>query len=260
MGAVDAFVLPAWTGAVSVNCADRASLLGEVRGRLRRGQGFSIATINLDHLVKLRKAERFRSAYEQQDLVVADGHPVVWLSRLADSPVSLVTGSDLIAPLMDVAAEEGAPVALVGATDATLDAAAERLSAERPGLRIVSRISPRYGFDPDGEEADAVIAEIKASGARLVLIALGAPKQEIFAARARAAAPEVGFASIGAGLDFVAGRQRRAPVWMQRLALEWLWRVVTEPRRLARRYLDCFLILPTLAVSVLARRLTVASN
>ncbi len=254
------FRLPPWFGDVAINCADQTILLAEARARLRRGAGFAIATLNLDHLVKLRKADRFRQAYERQDLVVADGHPVVWLSRLARRPVSLVPGSDLIGPLARLAAEEGVDVALVGATDATLAAAADRLRERTPGLRIVARIAPEHGFEPEGEAADAVIAALEAAGARLVLVALGAPKQEIFAARARAALPEVGFASIGAGLDFLAGSQQRAPRWMRRLALEWLWRVLTEPRRLARRYFDCLLILPKLTIAVLARRLTVAEN
>ena len=101
-------------------------------------------------------------------------------------------------------AEKGAPVAFFGGLGSTLDLAAEQLSARHPGLNVVLRLSPPMGFDPTGPAADAAIATIRDSGARLVFVALGAPKQEVFAARALAALPGVGFFSIGAGLDFVA--------------------------------------------------------
>jgi exopolysaccharide biosynthesis WecB/TagA/CpsF family protein len=91
-----------------------------------------------------------------------------------------------------------------------------------------------------------VIAVLRASGAGLCLLALGAPKQEIFAARAHAALPHMGFASIGAGLDFIAGKQPRAPLWVRRLALEWLWRALSSPRRMLPRYARCVAILPGL--------------
>ncbi|MEO1612426.1 MAG: WecB/TagA/CpsF family glycosyltransferase, partial [Pseudomonadota bacterium] len=99
-----------------------------------------------------------------------------------------------------------------------------------------------------------VIEQLAASDARFVFLALGAPKQEVFAAHAWTALPHVGFASIGAGLDFIAGRQVRAPQWVRRLALEWVWRLLSAPRRLAARYLKCILILPSLILAALRQR------
>ena len=241
---VDGFVVP-------VNVPDRAFLLTEVGERLRRGEGFAVATVNLDHVVKLRAMPDFRAAYSRQDLVTADGQPIVWLSRLTGERVSLVTGSDLVDPLVAVAAREGVPVAFLGATQDTLDRASARLEARYPGLRIVARLAPGQGFDPHGAEADALIDALRQSGARLSFLALGAPKQELFAARCREALPGVGFVSVGAGLDFIAEKQRRAPAWIQRLALEWLWRMASNPRRLGARYLACALSLPRLAVEAL---------
>ena len=98
------------------------------------------------------------------------------------------------------------------------------------------------------------IARIGASGAGLCLLALGAPKQEIFAAHAAARLPRTGFMSIGAGLDFLAGTQTRAPAWMRRLAAEWLWRLAGSPRRMAGRYARCFAILPGEAARALRAR------
>jgi exopolysaccharide biosynthesis WecB/TagA/CpsF family protein len=239
---------------VRVNMPDAGALLAEVAARLARGEGFALATLNLDHLEKLGRLPAFRAAYAAHDLVVADGHPVVWLARLAGRPVRLAPGADLVLPLARAAAAAGAPVALVGSTAAALDAAAARMRAEVPGLALAARLAPPMGFDPAGPEAGRLLDALGASGARLAFLALGAPKQEMLAARGRGMLPGMGFASVGAGLDFLAGTQRRAPAWMRRAALEWLWRAGTAPRRLGPRYLRNALILPGLVAAALALR------
>jgi N-acetylglucosaminyldiphosphoundecaprenol N-acetyl-beta-D-mannosaminyltransferase len=241
-------------GEVIVNIPDRSSLFDSIRDRFEAGQGFALATVNLDHLVKLRASEAFRDAYAAQDLVVADGNPIVWLSRLAGRPVSLLPGSDLVLPLARLAAEQGKAVALVGSTEDVLARAAERLEAEIPAIRIGAILAPSQGFDPEGPEADRLIADLARSGTGLSFLALGAPRQEILAARGRRALPAMGFASIGAGLDFLAGGQLRAPRWIRGIAMEWLWRTALSPRRLAMRYLKCGLILPGLVLETVLRR------
>ena len=230
------------------------ALLADIEAHLAEGRGFTVATVNLDHLVKLRRDPAFRDAYARHSHVVADGNPIVWLQRLAGRPVELVPGSDLITPLMALAARTGTPVAFLGSSDAVLDAAAERLRATHPGLDVVVQLAPPYGYDPTGDLADSHFDQIERSGARLCLLALGAPKQEILAARARERLPGCGFVSIGAGLDFIAGTQRRAPLWARRMAMEWAWRMLGDWRRLAGRYRDCALILPGLTVTALRER------
>jgi len=242
------------TTVIAVNIGSTAALLSSVGARFAARRGFALATINLDHLVKLSRSAPFRAAYAAQDLVVADGNPVVWLSRLARRPVHLVPGSDLVRPLAQLAAKAGVGVALVGSSDAALSAAATRLMQDIPDLRITARIAPAMGFDPTGAEAARILAELSARDTGLCLIALGAPKQEIFAARGRELAPTIGFASIGAGLDFIAGTQTRAPLWARKLALEWLWRAATSPRRLIPRYASCAAILPAQIVAAIRLR------
>lgn len=242
------------SGEIAVNIADRAALDAAVTARLTAGQGFALATLNLDHLVKLASNPGFRAAYQAQDLVVADGNPIVWLSRLARQPVTLLPGSDLVVPLAAMAAASGQSVALVGSTDDSLRRAAAALRHAVPGLTVASTIAPPFGLDPEGPGADAILREVAASGARLCFIALGAPKQELFAARGRLVAPDVGFASIGAGLDFLSGNQTRAPQWVRNLALEWLWRLLGQPRRMLMRYLQCFMILPGHVLRALMQR------
>lgn len=230
--------------AISVTHPDERSVLADVGHHLREGRGFALATINLDHLAKLRTNAKFLAAYAQQNMVVADGNPVVWLSHLARHPVSLVPGADLVLPLVRVARELHRPVVLFGSTACALHGAAETLRNKVPGLNIALTIAPGYGFDPTGNQAESILQQINNEGPCLCLIALGAPKQEMFAALGRKIAPQAGFASVGAGVDFLSGHQHRAPEWSRRIALEWLWRAMQDPKRMVPRYLGCAAILP----------------
>ncbi len=239
---------------VVVNVPDRTSLMNDLETRLKKRKGFCIATLNLDHVVKFHRDRAFREAYTRHSHITADGNPIVWLSRLAGHPVHLVPGSELIEPVARMAARLGTPVAMFGSTREALDKAARTLTARHPGLKVVSRIAPPMGFDPTGPEADAFIEEIGASGARLCFLALGAPKQELFAVRAHERLPHMGWLSIGAGLDFIAGTQVRAPRFMRAIGAEWLWRLAGNPRRLAGRYWACIMILPNLTWAALRAR------
>jgi len=241
-------------GHVTVTVPDQTTLLDQLGARFAAGQGFSVATLNLDHVVKLRQDTQFRDAYGAHTHITADGNPIVWLSRLAGQDVSLIPGSELIEPLMMVAARQNVPVALYGASQETLDQSAEVLQARHAGLQIVFRRAPAMGFDPMGEIAAADMADLHASGARLCFIALGAPKQERLAARAQELFPDTGFVSIGAGLNFIAGSETRAPAWVRAIAAEWIWRLVSDPGRLARRYGACILAMPGLTLRALQAR------
>ena len=249
------FHAPAAPGRVAITHPDRAGLMADLEARLAAGEGFCLATLNLDHLVKLRSDPAFRAAYAAHSHVVADGNPVVWLHQLAGRRIGLVPGSELVDPLCAAAARTGAPVALLGSTEDVLAASAERLTAAHPGLRVVARIAPPMGFDPEGAGAAAALAELEAAApSGLCFLALGAPRQERLAAHAGPRLPGWGFASVGAGIDFVAGHQARAPAWVRRVAMEWAWRLGGAPRRLGARYAACFAVLPGLAARALAAR------
>lgn len=242
-------------GAVTVTTADRTGLLADLESHFKAGRGFSVATLNLDHVVKLRRDEAFREAYARHTHVTADGNPIVWLSRLAGQDVALVPGSELINPLAALAARQNVPVALYGADDVSLSKAAAALKENYPALEVAFVRSPAMGFDPAGETAKSDMDDLAASGARLCFIALGAPKQERLAAWAQELHPQIGFVSIGAGLNFISGSETRAPKWVRALAAEWLWRMLSDPRRLAGRYASCLLALPALLMRALTTRL-----
>lgn len=232
-----------------INVPNQATAIEAIVKAASAGECFSVFTLNLDHLVKLRTSEAFRRAYRKATFVTADGEPVARLARRNAPHIVRTTGADLLLPLATACAEAGLPVFLFGTTPDVLGSAGKRLVANSDGkLEIAGTLSPPAGFDPEGAVADAAIDRISASGAKICFIALGAPKQEIFAARAQARGVKIGFICIGASLDFLAGQQIRAPRTMQRAGLEWLWRLVTNPRRLSARYAQCAVLLAQLTL------------
>jgi exopolysaccharide biosynthesis WecB/TagA/CpsF family protein len=222
-----------------VNVATQSDAVRRVLAAIERGRGFTLFTLNLDHLVKLRTDVAFREAYRRAALVTADGGPIVKLARRAGAVLTRTTGADLVEPLCRAAEDAGVPVFLFGSSEASLDGACARLKAQFPRLDVRGCEAPPQGFDPNSPAAAAAGDRIHASGARLCFVALGAPKQEVFADRMAARHDGLGWVCVGAALDFLAGRQRRAPVFFQRVGLEWAWRMLSQPRRLGMRYFRC---------------------
>jgi exopolysaccharide biosynthesis WecB/TagA/CpsF family protein len=232
----------------SINIATLDQAVEAAVSRARAGRGFRFFTLNLDHLVKRREDARFRAAYREAELISADGAPVAWLARRQTSGIRRTTGADLVEPLSRAAAEAGIPIALYGSTLEALQRAAEHLARLAPGLAIAHLEAPPFGFDPTSKEAEAAAERIAASGARIVFVALGAPKQEFFASHVSGRMPGLGLVCIGAALDFLAGTQTRAPVLLQRTGLEWLWRLAGNPARFAARYAKCVAVLFSLVL------------
>lgn len=221
--------------------ADAAALICRNAGSAAAQNVF---TLNLDHVVKMRADARFRKAYRGAGLITADGFPIVLACLLQGKRASRVPGSDLIAPICAEAARSGKPIYLFGSSAQVLTNTSRLLQERYAGLAIAGTLAPPQGFDPTSENARRCIETIDRSGASLCFVALGAPKQELFADYAKSILPHVSFICIGAGLDFIAGSQMRAPHWMQRWGMEWLWRAAGDPRRLAHRYLLCLATLP----------------
>lgn len=239
----------------AINLHNQQQSLDAIATEIRKGRSFAFHTLNLDHCVKLRRSKPFRDSYSSARFVTADGAPVALLARiLGSTTIRRVTGADLVEPLCDMSAREGFRVFLFGTTQPVLDVAAAELRARHPGLQIVGMLSPSRAFTPDSPEAEEALAAIRASGADLCLVALGAPKQELFAARATTEVEGCGFVCIGAALDFIAGAQVRAPEIFRRAGVEWAWRLATNPVRMGRRYFDCASLLSIYLVQAVARR------
>jgi N-acetylglucosaminyldiphosphoundecaprenol N-acetyl-beta-D-mannosaminyltransferase len=239
---------------VPINCEALLPTSARISRDCDRGSSFGVFTLNLDHVVKLRRNAEFRAAYGAARYVTADGLPIVWAGRLTGANVGRVTGADLIQPVCAAAAQSGQPVFLFGGQFEALAGAARHLVAQCPGLNIAGALAPEANFDPTSEQAAVYARMIAASGAKICFVALGAPKQELFTAVGVNETSGVAFVCIGAGLDFLAGTQKRAPRWMQILGAEWVWRLLSNPGRMAKRYLDCLLVLPSVLFPSLARQ------
>lgn len=200
---------------------------------VRSGAGGSVFTPNVDHIVTAEHDQEFRAAYADASLVVPDGTPVIWASRWLGTPLrERVAGSDLILPLMARAAAERWRVYLLGGPPGVGEIAAERLT--RDGVVIAGVDAPFVSLD---DQVDALADRVRATRPDLVLVGLGAPKQERWIHRALPRLRPAVALGVGATIDFLAGRFPRAPRWMARSGLEWLYRLAREPRRLYRRYL-----------------------
>lgn len=227
----------------SINSPTLADAIHSAIEFARAAIPFTVFTLNLDHLVKLRQSDRFRNAYANASIVTADGAPVAWLARRQDNAIERTTGADMVVPLIQAAAQAGIPIYLFGSSPVALRDVSSKLSELTHGdITITGAASPSLSFDPQSAEADAALAAIEHSGARLCFVALGAPKQELFAERARAEGIACGMVCIGAALDFIVGAQTRAPLIFQKTGLEWAWRLATNPRRLSKRYVDSALL------------------
>jgi N-acetylglucosaminyldiphosphoundecaprenol N-acetyl-beta-D-mannosaminyltransferase len=215
--------------------AEAAERIADLVGR---GSAASVFTCNVDHVMLMRKHERFRRAYARSTFVTADGAPIVATAKLAGQPIGVrVTGADLVPALARTAAARSLRVALVGGAEGVGAEAGRRLQADNPGLDIVLTASPAMGFQ-DGDAADEqLMDQLRAARPDLVIVCFGAPRQELWIDAHAWQLPGAVFLGAGASLDFVAGRQRRAPALVQRLGVEWMHRLFTDFGRLWRRYL-----------------------
>ena len=215
-----------------------------VREAIAAGRGGRIITPNIDVLRQVQVNGRVKAYLEDADLIVADGMPLVWASRLSGTPLpERVAGSSLIWSLSQGLGRDGRSILVIGGNPATPEEpdgatrAAARLAAECPGLRVAGSLCPEYGFERDRAAYAEFRAAVREARPDLVFVGLGFPKQEKVIARLRPELPRSWFIGCGAAVNFVAGDVDRAPRWMQRTGLEWAHRLGTEPRRLASRYL-----------------------
>ncbi|MBF5042602.1 WecB/TagA/CpsF family glycosyltransferase [Aggregicoccus sp. 17bor-14] len=225
-------------GRLTIDPVTFPEALARIEALVAARQGGSVFTPNVDHVVNVDADAHFAEAYAQVSLSLVDGTPLLWASRALGAPLpEKISGSDLVWPLMQRAAERGWRVYLLGAGPGVAQEAAERFEREL-GLKVVGVDSPRIAARPGAvDESAEALARLRAAAPDLVLVAFGSPKQELWIhAHAAQLAPAVAVA-VGASLDFVAGRVKRAPAWMSRAGLEWLYRLGQEPRRLWRRYL-----------------------
>jgi N-acetylglucosaminyldiphosphoundecaprenol N-acetyl-beta-D-mannosaminyltransferase len=197
-----------------------------------------VVTPNVQHSLLFQKDASLRAAYSEAGLVLADGMPVVLASRILRRSVpERVTGADL-APALFASATHDKPlrVFLLGAAQGVADRARGNIEAKWPAVDVVGTHSPPLGFEHDAQQNDAIIEMVNATDPDILIVGLGAPKQELWAHAHHQRLNAKAALCVGAAIDFLAGEKRRAPAWMQKSGTEWLFRCLSEPRRLAGRY------------------------
>lgn len=221
-------------------CLDDITFEEAVReiGRMACDEGkHYVVTPNVDHVVKIEKDLELRKIYENADLILTDGTPLMWIAESLGAPIKeKITGADMFPKVCEMAAETGYTMFFLGAGPGAAERAKERLEKKYPGLSVVGTYSPPMDFEKNKKEVDKTIKIINEKCPQILVVGLGCPKQEKFIYKyldrmnIHVALP------FGAAIDFEAGIVKRAPLWMRKIGMEWFFRFLQEPGRLFVRY------------------------
>lgn len=213
-------------------------LVAQIDHRIASREPGFIATPNVDHVCRLPRDPAFKEAYARAWLRVVDSTILRWAARLSGVRLKeKLSGSDLVYSISAHAARKGHRVFYFGARPGVAEKAAEQLQARYPGLVVAGTYCPPLFFEQAPETHEAAVKAVQEARADIIFVALGCPRQEIWLAEVVEQLGVPVAIGVGASLDFASGRMRRAPVWMQKCGMEWIWRLCLEPRRMWRRYL-----------------------
>lgn len=205
-----------------------------------------VVTPNVDHIIQIERGGALGEVYKYAALVLTDGKPLLWISKWYGTPIKeKISGSDLFPCLCKRAAEKDYTMFFLGAAEGVAAKAAENLTRKFEGLHVVGTYSPPLGFEKDENEINKIVEMIKTAKPHILIVGLGTPKQELFIYHNKDRLNVPVSLGLGASLDFEAGNVKRAPKWMSDHGLEWLFRIMKEPRRLVKRYfVDAISIVP----------------
>jgi N-acetylglucosaminyldiphosphoundecaprenol N-acetyl-beta-D-mannosaminyltransferase len=222
---------------VRVTAFDLPTAVAAMDAAIAAGRRAYACTCPVYTLMQGHERSEVRAALNGAAWVTPDGMPVVWALRLRGAPAAgRVYGPDLMLALSQLSAQRGYRQFYLGGAPGVAEDLARNLQARFPGLAVAGACAPPFRAQSVAEEA-ALLEQVNASGAHVVWVGLGSPKQDLWMARFRPRLQAPLLVGVGAAFDFFTGRQRQAPRWMQRSGLEWAYRLVSQPRRLWRRYL-----------------------
>jgi N-acetylglucosaminyldiphosphoundecaprenol N-acetyl-beta-D-mannosaminyltransferase len=237
---------------IKVNCLGMAETIAAVEKFITESTPHIVITPNVDHLIKTREDKEFKHIYERADLAVPDGVPLLWAARFLGTPlVERVNGTDLFEALCERAAARGYRIFFLGAAPGIAAEAARKLTERHPDLKVVGTYSPPFDFFNSFTENQKIETMIRAAQPDILFVGLGAPKQEKWIYRHMHKIQVPVSIGIGASFEYVAGVTARAPLWMQRFGLEWLHRVLENPRRYLKRYVADLAFFPLVATQKL---------
>lgn len=215
-----------------MDCATMNETVGFIRDSLKKKKFLQHVVVNAAKVVNMRKDAELAKSVADCDIINIDGMGVVWGARFLGHDVTeRVAGVDLFHQLNGMAEKEGFPVFYLGAKDEIVSKTASIMEAQHPNLKIAGY---HHGYFWDDEES--LVEEVRKSGAKLLFVAITSPKKENFINKWRDQLGVDFVMGVGGTFDVVAGKVKRAPMWMQRSGLEWLYRVLQEPRRMWKRY------------------------
>ena len=223
---------------------------------LGQGRGGWVITPNVDILRRWNADPEFRQLARQATMHVADGMPLVWASRIRNTPLQgRVNGTDLVRELSRLAAEHGKSVYFLGGNPGTAIQSAKNLQQSFPSLQIAGTECPDFGFERDADAMRQMRERLRSAAPDIVFVGLGCPKQERLIDALRDELPHSWWLGVGVSFSFLAGEMPRAPRWMQDCGLEWLHRLTQEPGRLAKRYLVDLPVFARLIIEALRDRI-----
>lgn len=220
---------------INVSTGAYADFVAAIIDKAATGESNYACVANVHMLVEARRSKTYAQRVNDAAIVTPDGKPLTWAMKVLHGlEQPRVAGMDLMPDLLEKASDQSLPVFFYGGSEAMLTKTAEFLATNYPKLQVAGLHSPPFR-QLSFKEEDVVIDKINRSGARLVFVVLGCPKQEIWMAsmKGRIKAFMIG---VGGAVPVMIGAQKRAPGWMQSSGLEWLYRLVQEPRRLFKRY------------------------
>lgn len=225
-------------GGVAIDSYSFDQVVDQIIAHARsRGKPEYVVTPNAQHIVLFQKDTRFRQIYRQAFLVVPDGVPLLWAARFLNTPLNgRVNGTDLFERLCAVAADQGLSVFLLGGRPGAAERAIRVLCDRHPSLKVAGVYCPPYGFEKDNTELDRINQVIQSATPDILFVGLGAPKQEYWISDHYQKLGVPVSLGIGVSFELTAGVVKRAPKLMQKLGLEWFFRLLMEPRRLWKRY------------------------
>jgi N-acetylglucosaminyldiphosphoundecaprenol N-acetyl-beta-D-mannosaminyltransferase len=223
---------------IAIDNMTMAEAISSIEEMIRKGEPSYVVTPNVDCIVKLQKDSEFRHIYEEAACLLPDGMPLLWASKFLRTPLrEKVSGSDLVPKIAEIAAQKGYKLFFLGGRPGAAQKAKEAMEKRFPSINVVGVYSPPFGFEHNAGENKKIERMIKETAPDILFVGLGTPKQEKWI---HGHYKELGVpvcSGVGVTFEFMAGMVRRAPCWMQRSGLEWLWRLMVEPRRLWKRYL-----------------------
>lgn len=211
--------------------------LNRISSIIENNEKTFVVTPNVDHVVMLENNKSFKKAYDNAGLVLVDGTPLMWIAKWYSRPLKeKITGPRLTEKIFELSHKKGYSIFILGAAEGVGGLAAKKMREKYVHCNIIGTYSPKFGFEKDKKEIDKIISIVNSAKPDILITGMGSPKTEIFLNEYIDKLQVHVALSVGAAIDFAAGKVKRCPKWINNIGLEWLYRFMKEPKRMYKRY------------------------